>query len=169
MEEIWKDCKYYEDLYEISNLGRVRSKRTNTIIAQHSNGSGYMAVSLYLEPDGRHGKCKREYVHRLVALTFIPNPDNKPQVDHIDTVRSNNEVSNLRWVTPSENNNNCITKAKMIANSPSAKKVLCIETGKIYNSTQEIARQFKKAGIRDHLTGHTKTYCGYHWKYLLQK
>ena len=71
------------------------------IIKQRTNKGGYKAVNLYL-----NGKMKTYKVHRLVALTFIANPDNKPCVDHIDGNRTNNNVNNLRWVTNSENQMN---------------------------------------------------------------
>lgn len=112
MKEIWKPIKHYEHLYEISNLGRVRALTTRSwqwnqhykeehagdILIQNNNGNGYQRVTLYGEGDAHHRtvKSKLEYVHRLVAMTFIPNPENKPQVDHIDCCKANNEVTNLR-------------------------------------------------------------------------
>lgn len=159
MEEVWRNVVHYEGLYEVSNLGRVRNKDGH-IMAQFNNGNGYMQLSLT-----KFGKSYHEYVHRLVAMAFIPNPDNKPQVDHRDTVRSNNEVSNLRWVTASENDlNECTVEKKRHSNS--CKQVQCIETGKIYFSTSEVARQFGLKGIRDHLMGKSKSFAGYHWRYI---
>ena len=119
-EEIWKSIKDYEGYYEVSSLGRVRSiERTivkndgrvttykERIIKPHKNNQGYLMVSLYVG-----GKCKRFLVHRLVAEAFIPNPENKPCVDHINTIRTKNEVTNLRWATYEENNNNELTNKK---------------------------------------------------------
>lgn len=106
MEEIWKDVVHYEGLYEVSNLGRVRSTSTKKIKPQHSNYNkktgqgGYMVVNLW-----KFNKGKNEYVHRLVAMAFIPNPNNLPQVNHKDEVKTNNEASNLEWVTSKQNNN----------------------------------------------------------------
>lgn len=105
MNEVWKDVVHYEGLYEVSNLGRIRNKNTQQIKEQHSNynkktgNGGYMFVTLY-----KHNKSKREYVHRLVAMAFIPNPDNLPHVNHKDEVKTNNEVSNLEWCTAQYNN-----------------------------------------------------------------
>ena len=82
-EEVWKPIKDYEGLYEISNLGRVKSLNY-----------------------GGTGKGKILKVHRLVAEAFIPNPGNKPCVDHINTIKNDNRVENLRWVTYKENSNN---------------------------------------------------------------
>lgn len=100
LEEIFKDCKYYEELYEVSNYGRVRNKKTKRFLTQHDNGKGYLFVSLW-----KNNKGKREYVHRLVALAFIPNPDKKPTVNHKDEDKQNNYVENLEWMTYKENNN----------------------------------------------------------------
>ena len=100
LDEVFKDCKYYEELYEVSNYGRVRNKKTKNFITQHDNGKGYLFVTLW-----KNNKGKREYVHRLVALAFIPNPDKKPTVNHKDEDKQNNYVENLEWMTYKENNN----------------------------------------------------------------
>ena len=96
MEE-WKPIKDYEGLYEVSNLGRVKSlnyKRTGKekILKNIECRNGYLAVSLT-----KLGKQKVFYIHKLVAEAFIPNPDNLPQVNHIDGNKKNNKVSNLEW------------------------------------------------------------------------
>lgn len=110
MEEIWKEIEGYEGLYEISNLGRVRRmahvQRTNfrifqvpsKIIALNKVGAGYMQAPLRKE-----GKTTHHLVHRLVAKHFIPNPNNLPQVNHLDEDKTNNIVTNLQWVSPHDN------------------------------------------------------------------
>lgn len=98
MQEIWKDIKYYEGLYQVSNLGRVKSLITNKIKTQYNCNSGYLRVGLF-----KNYKRENALVHRLVAKTFIKNELNKKQVNHIDGNKSNNVVTNLEWVTPSEN------------------------------------------------------------------
>lgn len=92
----------YENLYAISDKGEVYSFRSHKNLKPHPNHRGYLMVDLYDE----FGVVKKGIIHRLVAEAFIPNPENKPEVDHIDTIRHNNDVSNLRWVTRKENNQN---------------------------------------------------------------
>ena len=106
--EIWKPVLNNPHL-EVSNLGRIkRLKGRNKGIQSHFclDKDGYCKISVLNE----FGKWTQTSVHRIVALAFIPNPDNKPFVDHIDGNRTNNVASNLRWVTPEENANNELTK-----------------------------------------------------------
>ena len=109
MKEIWKDIEGYEGLYQVSNLGRVKSLHYSKekIIKLRKNKSGYLEANLCKE-----GKVKIMMAHRLVANAFISNPKNKEQVDHINTIRDDNRVENLRWATRSENINNPLTKEK---------------------------------------------------------
>lgn len=94
--------------YSVSENGEVRRDKDNKILKQYPQKSGYSYVWL-----NRGFGYKALPVHRLVAETFIPNPENKPYVDHIDTNRSNNILSNLRWATEAENSNNPITLENM--------------------------------------------------------
>lgn len=120
MEEVWKDIKGYEGLYKISNTGKV--KRLAGMIERGANGflpvkekiikqnigtTGYYQVMLWKNNKGHPKK-----VHRLVAETFLQNPQNKRIVDHIDTNPLNNNINNLRWATDKENCNNHITLLK---------------------------------------------------------
>ena len=106
MQEIYKDIPGFEGYYQVSNLGNVKSLKTLNngnpkILSQENSKSKktiYKRVKLH-----KNGKVTRSLVHRLVALTFIKNPDNKPQVNHIDNDTTNNNVSNLKWCTASEN------------------------------------------------------------------
>ena len=91
MEE-WKNIIGYEGLYEVSNKGNVRNVRRNTLLKLSKNNYGYINVYLY-----KNGIRTGFRVHRLVALTFIPNPDNLPQVNHKDEDKNNNSVDNLEW------------------------------------------------------------------------
>ena len=116
MQEIWKDIKGYEGLYQVSNLGRIKSlsKFVNNnpksskfgyytkerILKTSKSNNGYLIVHLF-----KNSKQYTIYIHRLVAITFIPNSNNLLQVDHIDGNKQNNRIDNLEWVTPKENIN----------------------------------------------------------------
>lgn len=111
MIEQWKIIEDYPD-YMVSNFGRVKSlnyrntgKEKIMTPNKLNNGKGYLRIEL-----SKNCITKKFLVHRLVATAFIPNPENKPQIDHINTDRTDNRVENLRWVTNKENCNNPISK-----------------------------------------------------------
>lgn len=104
--EIWADMPDFSH-YQVSSLGRVRSLKNGRILSQHMVNSrgcpkAYYRITL-VDDDGKH---KSRLVHRLVAENFIPNPENKPTVDHINRVKTDNRLENLRWATYSEQNLN---------------------------------------------------------------
>ena len=105
MTEVWKDVPGYEGTYQVSNFGRVKRSFANgkeNILQGKTDKDGYVLVVL-----SRFQKKKFARLHRLVAEAFIPNPDNKPQVNHKDRNKQNNMVSNIEWATASENTIHC--------------------------------------------------------------
>lgn len=171
--EKWKDIQGYEGLYQISNLGNVKSIKKGIIIGDVIKG-GYRRIPLY-----KNGKYKRFMIHRLVAEAFVKNPDNKPEIDHIDGNPLNNKVDNLRWCNHTENLNNPITlKRKSIAAKGNhmtgrfgalhhnSKKVLCIETKTVYGGIAEAERKTGVTHISMVCGGKRKTAGGYHWQYI---
>ena len=135
MEEIWRDVKGYEGLYQVSNLGRVKSLERFIKTRKNKNGmngyihkqesiriptkdyKGYLRLSLCKE-----GKLKLFRIHRLVAEAFIPNPNNLPQVNHKDENKENNCISNLEWCT-NEYNHNYGTRNKRVAEKQKGRKI----------------------------------------------
>ena len=153
MEEIWKEIPNYEGYFEVSTLGNFRSK--DRIIKYKQSGTrNYPGKSLKVEvmQDGysrivlmKEGVKKRYMCHRLVAETYIPNPDNKPYVNHIDGNRSNNCVENLEWCTQSENERHSVdVLGKSMKGKTAPKAVRCIENDTIYKSMSEAVRLIGK-------------------------
>lgn len=154
MNEIWKDVVGYEGLYQVSNMGRVKSLnywRTGQerLLRLIPSTSGYLKVKLH-----RDSKGKWYNVHKLVAQAFIPNPNSKPCIDHINTIRTDNRADNLRWVTCKENSNNLLTREHI--KQLRKKEVFCEDT--IYNSIAECAEHYnvKRTTMNGWLTGQNK-------------
>ena len=163
-EEIWKDIEGYEGIYQVSNLGRVKRVTTGRILNSGKNRGGYLYVNL----------CKQRVVsnkriHRLVAQAFIPNPENKPQVNLIDEYKTSNMVSNLEWSTAKENTNHG-THNERVSKTLSIPIIATnIKTGesKEFYGSRECARQLglTHGNITSVLKGRYKQTGGYTFKY----
>ena len=202
--EVWKpvitDEEDYTGLYEISNLGRVRSldrevwngngwyTKKGQILTPCKNKLDYLYVGL-----SKNGKQKTYRLHRLVAFAFVKGYFEGAHIDHIDTCKTKNIWTNLRWVTPKENSNNEITlkhfseankgekhpmygkthteetKKKMseAKKGKGCKKVVCVETEQVFDSLTKASEHIgvDKSVISACCRGKTKTCKGYHWKY----
>ena len=162
MKEIWRDKKYYEGRYQVSNCGRVKSlKRKNVlkekILKPYVDKDGYLTVAL-------NNPRKTFLVHRLVAEAFIPNPDNLPCVNHKDENKQNNVVSNLEWCDRKYNQNYGTRTEKC------SKKVyqytLDGELVREWISATEAGRNgFSQSGINNCCLGKAKTHKGFRWSY----
>ena len=153
MIEVWKDVPGFEGIYRVSNLGMVRSldrvkkdgrRMYGRIRKPHRDSCGYMLVQLYKDNEKKHYS-----IHRLVALAFIPNPDNLPQVNHKDEVRDHNTVDNLEWCTVLYNQNYGHRKERTSSSSRGEKNARAILTEK---QVKEIRNTYipgdKQFGIR---------------------
>ena len=160
LEEIWKDIEGYTGLYQVSSWGRVKNSRTGRVLKAGKTKKGYLQLCLC-----KNGIRKFYSVHRLVAQAFIPNPQNKPEVNHIDEDKENNYFENLEWVTRSENMNHgtVILRASKTKSIP----IICVETNIEYYGIRECARQMglQQSTIGKVLKGELKTTGGYTFKY----
>ena len=148
--EQWKDINGFEGYYQVSNKGNVRSLNYNNCKGNIHNlrpgfnkSTGYLGVSLRKRDEDGNTVIRQTTVHRLVAEAFVPNPNNLPQVDHIDGCRTRNCVSNLRWVTRQFNNSR--KKAKLLKSIKHNLKTHHMEFVKA--SKGEEVRYFKNANI----------------------
>lgn len=165
MKEKWKDIKGYEGLYQVSNLGRIKSLRGNSerILKPGANNKGYLYVRLY-----KNSKSKWFTLHRLVAEAFIPNPENKSQVNHIDEDKTNNVVSNLEWMTPKDNANHGTRTSRMIISKSIPIAAIKDETRLEFKSQKHCATELGlSAGcISECLSGKRKTHGGFKFEHI---
>ena len=177
-EEVWRDVKGYEGLYQVSSDGRVKSLERKfidkigreryvkeCILKPAIDRYGYLLVSLYAG-----GKQKMHTVHRLVCEAFHENPDNKPQVNHINEIKTDNRASNLEWATARENSNFGTRNERMAKtkSEPVGQYTLDGDLVKVWQSTREVERRtgFACSNICKAAKGNCKTAYGFIWKYV---
>ena len=164
MREEWKDIEGFEGRYMVSNKGRVKSLNYSNngkegIINAKDNGKGYLRVNLY-----KDGKRKWYRINRLVAITFLPNPSNLPEVNHKDKIRINNCVDNLEWCTTQYNVEYSKAKAIIGINKISG---LIVEFPSIMEASRQLG--ISQGHICDCLKGRRKSAKGFYWHYVDDK
>jgi hypothetical protein len=191
-EEIWKDIVDYEGLYQVSNLGRVKSLKRyrkgragsptlvkERILIQHLNPNGYLCVVL------QNNSEKLCTVHRLLAIAFLPNPENKPTVNHKNGIRQDNRLDNIEWATYSENMYHafhtlgkkppCSNKGKFGSLSSNSKPIIQMTKDGQFIKRYSCAREAEKEtgvayqNISHTLRGILKSAGGFIWKYANPK
>ena len=178
--EEWRDIEGYEGLYQVSNLGNVRSITRSVTYPNGGNrvfqgqelskicaATGYYQVGL-----SRNGKVKVTNIHRLVAVAFIPNPENKPHVNHIDANKKNNDCSNLEWVTRHENMQHAhslgLCNEDLSAAREARKRKVRRSDGAVFNSIREAANALgaHSGNISLAASGKRRNAAGYEWEYV---
>ena len=149
--------------YEVSNLGKVRNIKSGRILKPHLNHNGYLKHHLY-----KHNKLKELFLHRIIAIAFIDNPEEKPQVNHIDENKLNNDLSNLEWCTVRENLIHG-TRTKRVAEKLSQKVIQLDLNDNVLNEFESIKQAGQKTGalarnISSCCNGKRKSAGGYKWR-----
>ena len=172
MQEIWKDIKNYEGYYQASNFGKIRSidrkiasgnKTKNLkgkILKASKNNKGYLQINLCV--NNIRNKC---LVHRLIAQTFMPNPNQLECINHKDENKANNHIENLEWCDYTYNNNYGTFKSRV--SSSKSKSVKCVELSLIFKSQLEASKYFniKSSAISRCCKNKNRTAGGYHWEF----
>lgn len=181
-KEIWKDIAECPK-YQASTFGNIRNKETGTILKPGTSGWGYLQVNLYY-----NSKSHTRYIHKLVAETFIPNPENKPEVNHENGIKTDNSVTNLCWATYGENekhaydtglksiSDNVRNNARKMGTSQKTRQaaydrhpnIRIVETGEIFESNKDVADHLgcKPPSVHACLYGKQKTCMGHHLEYV---
>lgn len=176
MNEVWKDIEEYVGLYQVSTLGRVKSLYSGKVLKESTNNEWhYSRVQLY-----KNKKRKSFGIHRLVAMAFIPNPENKPEVNHKNGIKTDNSVENLEWCTGAENMQHAFKilgyKSPMFGKkgkqNPESRIVLQIKDGVIINCFHGLREASRATGVYHGTISkccrgnrYYKTAGGYQWQY----
>lgn len=181
-EEIWAPVPGYEGSYEVSSIGRVRSYLDRysfgrnkyldepVVMTPQTHRLGYLYVTL-----SKDGKAHKGYIHNLMGKAFIPNPENKPEVNHKDGIKTHNVLSNLEWATRAENMEHALRtglwdKDASLAKAREAwqRKIYCYETDNVFESVEEASKfiDIDKSAITTCCQGKTYQVKGYHLSYL---
>ena len=147
-----KDIVGYENIYGITSCGRVWSYKRQKFLKPYTDGHGYLKVKLRKDNEEKQYK-----IHRLVAEAYLPNPNNLPDVDHIDNDRTHNYLNNLQWITHKDN----VRKGR---NKPILQYTLDGEFVREWECAADVGQEVK-SGIWNCLKGRHKTAYGYIWKY----
>ena len=155
-----KDVQNYEGLYAVTSCGKVWSYKSKKFLKPRKDRDGYLRVDLY-----KGGEQKTYLVHRLVAETYLPNPNGLQQVNHKDENKENNALQNLEWCDQSYNSNYG-SRNKRVSQTLS-KPVFCVELNKIFDGARAAARELglDNSSIVKCCKGKLKTTGGYHWRY----
>lgn len=155
-----RDIKGFEGLYAITSCGKVWSYKHKKFLKPNTVNGGYLIYRLYKDK-----KCYSILAHRLVAESYIPNPDNLEQVNHKDEIKTNNSINNLEWCSRKYNMN--YGTARERANKKLFKQVRCIETGQIFESFKLAEKELGlKKGTVANFFNRGKSYCGYTFEKL---
>jgi hypothetical protein len=163
MAETWKPVHGFEGLYEVSAQGHIRNAKNLKIIKPRKDTDGYLILGL-----ARGAPLKRQdvKVHRVVAQAFLPNPENRPQVNHLNGVRDDPRAANLEWATVSENH---LHAYRELGREPPAQRpVIGTKDGVElrFDSVSKAARAgFNRSSIQYCLRGEWKQHRGYEWRY----
>lgn len=167
MEEIWRPVVGYENLYSVSNYGKVYSFIKNRVLSAKSNGRGYLQIELTKDK-----KQKMHYVHRLVAQAFLDNPNNLPEVNHKDENAQNNCVCNLEWCSTKYNLSYGTRVERMIKHCKKAVEQIDMSGNvvMVFESLADAERKYgyNHANVSNCCNGKLDTAYGYRWRFATE-